>query len=733
MFRKFQKHAKSILSGLTFAAIIVLIQYHSIFADKSILNRVDGMFYDLRLNFSLTPRQFDDVSILILDIDERSLREQGRWPWSRVKVAELIEKLADAGVVVIAFDVLFGEPERNPVDSVAPLLSTQLDDEQLNSLKQALDADSKMAESLTYTDVVLSVLFHNDHSIQDAPVTSFVKADVADSKTLSILSFEGFTANIPKLQQATPGTGFLNSAMDSDGFIRRASLLIEYNGQVYPSLALEAARLYSLAEEIPVKTTASAEQINHIDSIVINNKSVKTDAEGRLLIPYRGGQRSFQYISATDILNDKLDMQAFDSSVVFVGSSAVGLADLRSTPVGLQYPGVEVHANVLEALMHPEIIHYRPDWWEAGTLLFISLTGLVLAVVLPMLSPIKMALVGSTSLLLTLAGNYLLWTEAQLALPVASSLLMILVITIYNITDGFFSEATQKKFIKSIFDQYVPPAHIDSMLEDPSALNLEGERKQMSVLFSDIRSFTSISEKLSAAELKQLLNRYFNPITESIFNHNGTIDKYVGDMVMAFWGAPLDDPKHAQNSILCAFEMLAITEHLRAEFKADGLPEVHVGVGINTGEMNVGDMGSEFRRAYTVLGDAVNLGSRLEGLTKFYGVELLVSEFTKADCPDLNFRLIDKVRVKGKDKAVAIYEPINPLIWNNETAAELSDYEQAYDQYLQQNWPEAEQMFLTLDQLHKRKLYSVYLQRIVELKQLPKQQHWDGSFTHTSK
>jgi adenylate cyclase len=339
--------------------------------------------------------------------------------------------------------------------------------------------------------------------------------------------------------------------------------------------------------------------------------------------------------------------------------------------------------------------------------------------------------------LLVLIGwfNYWLWLHQGISLMLTTSLLLIFLVGMYNLSLGFFKANSQKKMIKSIFDQYVPPAHIDKMLADPDSVNLDGERKVMTVLFSDIRSFTSISESLSASELKNLLNKYFNPITKSIFDHKGTIDKYVGDMVMAFWGAPLDDPQHAENALNAALDMQVITERLRGEFKNVGLPEIHVGIGLNTGSMSVGDMGSEYRRSYTVLGDAVNLGARLESLTKFYGVECLVSENTKEHCPSHVFRFIDRVKVKGKSEAITIYEPLNKQQLASTTLESESHlYQQAYQYYLDQDWSAAEQSFTKLmSEFTERKIYQIYLTRLSTLKEQPSTGKWDGVFTHTDK
>jgi len=278
-----------------------------------------------------------------------------------------------------------------------------------------------------------------------------------------------------------------------------------------------------------------------------------------------------------------------------------------------------------------------------------------------------------------------------------------------------------------MFDQYVPPAHIDQLLNEPDKVSLEGQRKEMSVLFSDIRGFTTLSEKLSATELKSLLNRYFSPITKTIFEHQGTIDKYVGDMVMAFWNAPLDVPEHAEQAILAGLSMLEITDQLSAQFVREGWPAIDIGIGVNTGEMNVGDMGSEYRRAYTVLGDAVNLGSRLESLTKYYGVRFLVSDSTRLACPGRAFRTIDKVRVKGKHDAVTIFEPVAGDL------PELALHQQALQHYWLQQWQAAQLIWQQLLESKSHKLYSLYLQRIEFYQQNPPEPNWDGVYTHQEK
>ena len=736
--RALKEHRRAIIAGFGLVLLVSLLQFYvSRFPNTPLalqFNRIDGFIYDLRLKSTLDSRTSGFADIVIVDLDGETMEAIG-WPWPRAKLAEMVYNLADLGAVVVVFDVLFADRERNPASEVSQVLAAQnLDNQNVASLVETMDGDKRFMASFDATDVMFSYLLNQTQLRRGVLPVHDIKSSQAIDNRSSVINYTGFESSIPEFHDASVGEGFMNSSPDSDGFIRRSPLVLRYGNRLLPSISLEAARLYALADTIEVVTQTAGELVN-VEGVRIGNQLIPTDAEGRVLIPYRGPQFSFPYVSAIDVLNNDIEKpELFDSAIVFIGTSAVGLADLRSTPVGVQFPGVEVHANVLEGLLDPSILKYRPDWWEAAVLLYLLIVGLSLAIIMPLLGPGWMAITGMVAVSGTIYGNIWMWNEVNIALPMAASILLLLLLMMYNIGTGFFAENKRRQQIKGIFDQYVPPAHIDKMLDEPDSVSMEGERKELSVLFSDIRSFTSISEKLSANELKMLLNRYFDPITETIFYHQGTIDKYVGDMVMAFWGAPLDDEKHAQNAVETAFEMLRITERLREEFTADGLPEVKVGIGINTGDMNVGDMGSTFRKAYTVLGDAVNLGSRLEGLTKFYGVELLVSEATINQCEGIRFRRIDRVKVKGKNEAVAIVEPIAPERETESFLQEMQLYHKAYDDYLAQQWDSAKAQFKTLAEMNPQDiLYTLYIERIETLREQSLPDDWDGSYTHTSK
>lgn len=740
-----KNHIKTRLLGLTFTLLVMTLINPETPLLKNMVSRIEGIIYDVRLRATLpSEMRASEHNIFIVDIDEHSLKTLGRWPWSRKTLATLVSRLAEAGVVVTGFDVIFSEAEINPVDKIVKFASKASGDQEmlnklgpaLQSLYKGLDGDSYFADVLQQQDIVLGVLFNQDENINVGYLndSKVVVADKLATKFES-LYFPGIVANLARLQKNAAGQGFINSVPDQDGYIRRAALVIQHKGEFYPSLALESARLYNLAEQITLETLPLPHTQHHsINALTLGLDKIPTDEYGRVLVPFRGGERAFPYYSAADIINRKIAPALLENGIALVGTSAGGLADLRTTSVGLQYPGVEVHANVLEGILQPELFSFRPNWWQGALFVQVLVLGLILSLVLPSCGPFAVALLSGGALVFVVGVNLLMWHN-KVELPVLPPLLLVFLLGIYNLGHGFFREDAKKQLIKSMFDQYVPPAHIDKMLNDPGAISLEGERKELSVLFSDIRSFTSISEKLSPNDLKSLLNEYFSPITKLIFDHSGTIDKYVGDMVMAFWGAPLNDAKHAENAVISGFEILATSEKLKLAFVAKGWPAISVGIGINTGEMNVGDMGSQYRRAYTVLGDAVNLGARLEGLTKFYELDFLVSEFTQRQCPNIVFRPIDKVQVKGKSEAVAIFEPVCLKRDLSQSMKNELDYlDQAYQAYLAQRWQQAEQGFRNLQKIKpERKLYGLYLARISQLRTQQLPEHWNGAYIHTSK
>jgi adenylate cyclase len=376
-----------------------------------------------------------------------------------------------------------------------------------------------------------------------------------------------------------------------------------------------------------------------------------------------------------------------------------------------------------------------PAYARGADILQIGAAGLLLALVLPLLSPVWGASATGLLLLAVLGTNFWFWQAQNLVLPLAAVLTLIVILFVLYMSYGFFVERRGKKQIAATFGQYVPPELVDEMNFDPRSYTLEAENREMTVLFSDVRGFTSLSEGLSPGELSQLMNVYLTSMTTLIHDNRGTIDKYIGDAVMAFWGAPVENPEHARCAVRTGMAMQERMHALRKEFHEHDWPELHIGVGINTGTMSVGNMGSKFRMAYTVLGDAVNLGSRLEGLTKTYGAGIIVSEETRVQAQDYIYRELDVVRVKGKDRPIAIYEPValSAEVSMQETE-ELESYARALNAYRGRDWQQAWALFTRLREGDPGKpLYRLYLERIATFRDSPPGPDWDGVFTHASK
>jgi adenylate cyclase len=410
------------------------------------------------------------------------------------------------------------------------------------------------------------------------------------------------------------------------------------------------------------------------------------------------------------------------------------LLDLRTMPLETAYPGVEIHANIVQGILDQRVMH-KPGYTKGFEFLLLVVLGLLLTFLLPVLSALWGILISISIVSLLIVTNMLAWTSYQLVLPIATPVLLTVLLFTLQMIYGYFIESRGKRQLAHLFGQYVPPELVEEMSGKMDEINTDGEIKHMSVLFSDVRGFTTISESLEPKELTDFINGFLTPITEVIHHQRGTIDKYMGDAVMAFWGAPLEDHQHALHAMNAAMLMIERMQSLDTEFQAKGWPTIKVGVGVNTGEMNVGNKGSEFRVDYTVLGDSVNLGSRLEGLTKVYGVDIIVGEATKFEVPEYEYRELDRVKVKGKDEPVAIYEPLGLLEKVDKSIRkDLKRFHLGLKHYRAQNWDEAEREIFALSSMDKdRKIYQIYLDRIMKYRENPPSKDWDGSFTHTTK
>lgn len=734
--------------GLGMAVLVFFLLHASGTLSLGFIHRMENLAYDARLLFSLVNAQ--DPRIVIVDIDEKSLAAEGRWPWGRDRMAQLVERMFDKyKVSLVGFDIVFAEPDESSglkiLESLAEgdFKTVPGYRERLDSMRARLDNDRLFAESLRGRPVVLGYYFNTTGPADAAPKVgalpspTFAKG-IFQGKKVSFLRAVGHSANLAEFQAAAVGAGHFNPSLDADGLVRRVPMLYEYDGAHYESLSLAVARVALGARDVVPRFEeapwGASRTYTGLEWLQVGDRLVPVDEHVQALVPYRSRKGGYPYVSATDVLNDGVDPVLLKGAIVLVGTTAPGLFDLRATPVQEAFPGVEIHANLISGILD-QTIKQRPAYTLGAEFILILLVGLVMAIALPLLSPLAATGVTILLLWLSVAFNLLVWHGADLVLPVASTIIMILVMFLINMSYGYFVETRGKRQLTGLFGHYVPPELVDEMSKNPGAYSLEADSREMTVLFSDVRGFTSISEGLNPKQLSELMNAFLTPMTRVIHKHRGTIDKYMGDAVMAFWGAPLPDRDHARHALDAAMEMIATAKQISEEFRARGWPPIKIGAGVNTGVMSVGNMGSEFRIAYTVLGDAVNLGSRLEGLTKGYGVDVIVSETTKEAVPDYAYRELDRVRVKGKDKPVHIYEPLGRAAELDKAMRdELQLYKQALAYYRAQNWDMAELQFLNLQKQSRLPgLYKMYAERVAHFRQNPPGADWDGVFTYTTK
>ena len=738
MRQAFREKLLPVLLGLVFVAGSFWVQRTQPEPLATWIKRLDQIFFDLRLNLTLSPPAKPDPRIVIVDIDEKSLRAEGQWPWPRQRLAHMVNRLWHYGVPVVAFDMVFGEPEINPARQVLAHLPPDAPEsarQAISSVTGTMDGDHAFAQALSGGDSLLGFAFHNEANTPSVGLLPHTFLPLPPAQRRYVIPRETrFAADIPILQRAAASGGFISTDPDSDGVSRRSPLLLRFGDRLYPSLALETVRLLELQDRFTLISQQFGKQ-QAVEGVRLGAREIPTDELAQVIIPYSGPRRTFRYVSATDVLHGRVPPAIMAGAVALVGSTAAGLMDLRSTPVGKVFPGVEIQANLIRGFMDRSI-PFRPEWSGAATLLALLVLGSIIAVLLPFLGPWSMVIVSTGTASLLFGFNIWAWNDLGLALPVAIPGLLLLTLATFNLGYGFLFENRLRERLRDQFGQYVPPQLVQEMARRPKDYGFEGESRVLTVLFADIRGFTTLSEGLDATSLKRLLNRFFTPMTRIIFDHRGTIDKYVGDMVMAFWGAPITDADHRAHAIDAALAMLDTVKELRRTFMDEGLPEIDIGIGLNTGLMNVGDMGSSFRRAYTVIGDSVNLGSRLEGLTKFYGVHLVVSEFTVEGLEDRYvFRELDLVRVKGKKEAVRVYEPIRPRAETTDALSrEINSYHQALGLYREGHWDEAHKAFQALREAYpSTPLYQLYLERTERLRLNPPIDGWDGVFERTEK
>lgn len=694
---------------------IVYPKYYSV-VDK----RLKDFMFMIRGKSSITS------SVVIVDIDEKSLKEVGQWPWPRVEVAKLIYNIAKNEPKAIGLDIVFAESDNSSPRKVLSKLG-------YSDLESIPDYDEVLAEVFAGTPTVSGYIFVvNDDGIPkgESPKISGIVIERGKGEKETLMSPYRAILNIPILQENSITSGFFNTIPDSDGIIRSVPLIMRYDSSLLPALSLEMIRLGEGEKKIYINYDGN----DGVSSIQIGNHEIPTDRYGMMSVNFYGAAFTFEYISATDILNERIPPEKIRDRYVLVGTSASGLLDLRSTPFESVYPGVEVHATAIENILTDNYI-YRPNYSEGMEIVGATLI-FVLTFALFYFTSALWAIIVALALFFAISfGVYFLMFEygvmISLFLPALILSLSFISATVIN----YFFETRQKELIKARFAKKVSPAVVEELIKSEGGDVLESKEKYITIFFSDVRGFTTISEALGSPKaLIDLLNEYMTPMVEIIIQERGTIDKFIGDAIMAYWNAPNDVPDHEDRALSAAIKQINALKSLNAKIESEGKPRIDIGIGLNSGLCTVGEMGSVGRADYTIIGDPVNLGSRLEGLCKPYGAKIILSEFTLSGLKrdDYLIRELDMVRVKGKTKPVRIYEALGFKADEPKPLDEIERYSLALKLYYDAKFKEALGIFEELYRGVGEKLYGMYKERCEHFVENPPE-NFDGVFTFTTK
>jgi adenylate cyclase len=733
-----KQHIVRILAGL--AISVFFIGHAARIYQVGFINQLDSIIYDTRLRLTMGGK--GDPRIVILDIDEKSLHELGRWPWSRNVMARLVDKLFDQyGVAVLAFDVVWAERDTSSgLEMLDALAQQDLRDDaafqnSYRNLRRRLDYDGMFAASMKGKPVVLGYYLSSENQTVRANVIPdpVLLKDAFAGRAIPFTRWKGYTGNLQIYMDVAANAGHFNPIIDDDGIVRRVPMLAELDGDYYEAFSLAVVRTLLALEDKerkfpPVEPGFPADGYGGMEWLQVGPLRIPVDENAATLVPYQGKKFSFLYLSLADVLADRVKPEQLKGKLALVGTTAQGLQDLRSTPVESVYPGVEVHANLIAGMLN-RALKSKPGYILGAEVAFLLVGGVALSILIPGLSALWATAAALVVATLITGFNLLVWTEADLVLPLAASMLMTAFIYTMNMAYGYFVESRTRRQVTDRFGQYVPPEVVDRIVADPRKYSMEPRTAELTILFSDVRGFTGISEALKPEELREYINEYLTEMSRIIrARHHGTLDKYIGDAIMAFWGAPMEDPQHARNGVLAGLEMQKECEVLNAKFAARGWPTLKIGVGLNSGNVRVGDMGSQVRRAYTAIGDAVNVASRLEGRTKHYGVGILVGESTRKAVRDVVFREVDRIKVKGKNEAVGIYEPIG--LESDVDASmreELKLWSQTLRAYRAQQWDQVEVNLIDLQRMFPgRGLYALYADRVAGFRRTPPPEGWNG-------
>jgi len=683
------------------ASVLGLVgAWHIAIAPIGALTRLELALDDVRQSTALAPVARPRDDIVIVDIDDASLRALGRWPWPRDRLAQLVETLFEQDhAAALGVDLVLAEPDdqaRTVRDALAALTRLAPDDAALRAgvarwrptLEERADHDARLARALEGHAVTLA--YHFNHQADPvapgsaAPATArelpppITEADVLPATVLSMTPWQGIEVPLPELLHAASATGFINALPDADGELRSTLLVTGYGGAVYESFALSLWRQWRHVSALrPVIRRGEAGGPPRLTGLQLTSaegeplRALRVDPRGAVTLPYRAaahpgtspGTGRFRYIPAADVLAHRVGPHELEGRVVLLGSSAPGLADLRATPVHRALPGIEVHAQLLAGLEDNDL-SVRPDWSQGFELLLLALLlAAVTATVRRLAGPVAvLALLAILAMLL--ACDLWALTGRGWVIPIAAPLSAGLLVGVLGIVANYLGEWHSRRSLARLFGHYLPPERVRAMASDPDRfldVASSAENRELTVLFCDLRGFTPMSETMAPERLRELLNLYFLRMSQIIHGHNGTLDKFIGDAVMAFWGAPEPDELHAAHAVQAAMAMIASIGPLNAELAERGLPPLSPCIGLATGVVCVGDLGSALRRSYTAVGDGVNLAARIESTTRNYDVALLAADVTRVaagDLPGCEWVEVDEVAVKGRSQLVTLYLPL---------------------------------------------------------------------------
>lgn len=719
--------------AMSIALLTIVTQWFN----PGLLQDVEGSLLDAR--FQLRGAVEPSGLVELVAIDEDSISEYGRWPWPREQLAELIESINDFGAYTIGLDIIFSEPEVSAVQRVIDMAEWPEDQsERLQTLAQSHNPDMVLATALFMSGNVVNgqFFFESEQPVFSEETetllqSSAVAAVKSRDDSFRRLEFNSVRMNLPLIAQAGEGAGFFNQIPSRDGVVRNAPLVIKHNEQMYPSLALKTLSRY--LDNAPI--------VVHADEFVIqrvtlgNDLSIPTNEIGALPLNYRGPKGTITTYSAVDIMEGRLPAGALQDKLILLGVTAIGVFDSHATPFGAEFPGLEIQANVVENMIMGDSLS-RTDFHVLSDFLIIVLGCMLLAIVIPLTKRAPTRFLFYLMLIsVLLYGNYWAFSEHQVWLnllyPVVGWTFCFVLLLLYQ---SFMVEA-RYSHVRSAFKHYLSPDMVDQLTANPDLLNFGGEEREMSILFSDIRSFTNLSETVTPSELSRFLQAYMDPMTNCVLSNNGTLDKYIGDAVMALFGAPVPFKSHPVDACQAALDMIAGLDAI-----VDTVPDlkrlfpIRIGVGVHTGTVVVGNLGSSMHFNYTVIGDAVNLASRIEGLTKNYGVDVLISEVTYERVKDVFVcRDLDRVRVKGKQEPVGLLELIGREV-DQATKSYLQNWHHAMELYRSRAFAEALTEFSACQQSRPGDVSAkVYIERCEHFIEEPVGEDWDGVFTHTSK